>query len=361
MKNSNSTLSKSVFSFGILAMILLLSVASSGTAQFVITSEDLPQGGTTYDLSRGTTFSLGELDVTGEEVTWDFSGIIELDEAQQTPSDIGDASFTALLVFNSSFNPDYVSDYFVSVDVPDVGIDLGLPFDGFNQFFATSGEFYGVTGMGISSGGFDLPLAYSDIEEHFPLPFSYGMTYEGTSAFGLDIPDTFAFSEDQSRSAEADGYGTLVLPDDTFEVLRVRTELTAANTISTELTGEIEFDREEVIYEWWAEGMGYPVLSITTAFGLPVNVTYYSESDNPDGISELVVNAPSMVYPTPATRGAEIHLEGVSSNDLVQLFDATGRELKSAFATGGVLKTAAWNTGTYFAVQGSQHWRIVIQ
>ena len=80
---------------------------------------------------------------------------------------------------------------------------------------------------------------------------------------------------DQEREVEVDGWGTLILPSGSYEVLRTRTYLTATDDVFIEQLGEpFTIDREQVTYQWWGAGMGFPLLEITEVFGLPLTATY---------------------------------------------------------------------------------------
>ena len=85
----------------------------------------------------------------------------------------------------------------------------------------------------------------------------------------MDLTGIFTYGLSQSREVEVDGWGTLILPADHM-ILRTRTELTATDDIFIEQLGEpFSIDREQVTYQWWGAGMGFPLLEITEIFGLP--------------------------------------------------------------------------------------------
>jgi hypothetical protein len=298
----------------------------SAFGQITITGDDMPQPDVTYPLVNAaiTDISLGELN--GADATWDASDLIPLMEAPLTPVDIDDASISAALVFNSPFNSTYQCDFFLPTEFPDLGVDLGIPLDGFNNFYQTNGDAYAIAGIGLSAMGFDLPVTYDDIDEMIPLPLEYGETMSSTAAFELDVTGVLTYGLTQSRDVEVDGWGTLVLPSGSYEVLRTRTELVATDDVFIEQLGEpFTIDREQVTYQWWGAGMGFPLLEITEIFGLPLTATFQDlgESSNVSEANKAEAFTP---FPNPIRQGQLLQWTKQSA---WTLFDGTGRAVLS--------------------------------
>ncbi len=305
-------------------------------SQITITSDDLPQPDVTYPLVTAaiTDMSLGEQ--TGADVTWDASDLIPLTDAPLTPADISDASISAALVFNSPFNSTYQCDFFLPTEFPDLGMDFGIPLDGFNNFYQTDGDAYAIAGVGLSAMGFDLPVTYDDIDEIIPLPMEYGATLTSTAAFQLDLTGILSYGLDQEREVEVDGWGTLILPSGSYDVLRTRTYLTATDDVFIEQLGEpFSIDREQVTYQWWGTDMGFPLLEITEIFGLPLTATYQDLTSS-NGVSTLTEQAALLPFPNPVNRG-----ESVQWNESLvwELYDGTGRLVLAGQSSGFVVPT----------------------
>ena len=240
----------------LLPAILFVGAAAS---QITITGDDMPQPDVTYPLVNAAILDLSLGEISGANATWDASDLTALMDAPLTPVDINDASISAALVFNSPFNSAYQCDFYLPTELPDFGVDLGIPLEGFNNFYQTDGDAYAIAGVGLSAMGFDLPVTYDDIDEIIPLPLEYGETLSSTAAFQLDLTGIFTYGLSQSREVEVDGWGTLILPSGSYEVLRTRTELTATDDIFIEQLGEpFSIDREQATYQWWGAGMGFP-------------------------------------------------------------------------------------------------------
>lgn len=307
------------------AILLLLTIVGAvemGNSQITLTGADMPQPGVTYPLVTAaiTDLSLGE--ISGANVTWDASNLMVLNDAPLTPMNMSNASISAAIVFNSPFNSAYQCDFYLPTEFPDLGIDLGIPIEGFNNFYQTDGDAYTIAGVGLSAMGFDLPVPYDDIDEMLPLPLTYGATLSSTAAFELDVTGVLSYGLDQQREVEADGWGTLILPSGSYEVLRTVTNLTATDDVFIEQLGEpFTIDREQVTYQWWAADMGYPLLEITEVFGLPLTATFQDLETN-NSVAETTASTELSAYPNPVRRGESLRWNDVET---WSLFDGTGR------------------------------------
>jgi hypothetical protein len=328
-------------------------------AQPVITSADCAQGGTTYPFVNTTIVDAGAVDVSGANVVWDFSDLYPTGDAPVTPSPISAASFTAQLVFNSPFNGAYQSSFFLPTELPDLSdiAALPIPLDGFNSFYKTSGSAFAICGIGLSSSGFDLPVEYSDVDELLPLPCTYGSTLNSTGAFDLTIDGVFGYSSTLARTIEADAWGTLILPDGPHEVVRVRTEISGTDVIDIPQIGfPIEIPRTDVIYQWWGDNHGFPLLEVTTLFGFPVT-SRYQALPAANSVHETAATPTPLVAPNPVETGRDCRYLGTPGP--WSLLDGAGRVL--AQGEGMHLPTSELPAGIYVVRSGSSSTRIVIR
>jgi hypothetical protein len=325
--------------------------------QITIESSDLPQGGTTYPLVNTIFMDFELLETNGSDVIWDASNVMPLGDASITPSSINDASITAALVFNSPFNTTYQCDFFLPTEFPDLGIDLGVPLDGFNSFYQTDNNYYGIAGIGLSSGGFDLPVTYDDIDEIFPLPLAFGETFSSSGAFALDLEGILGYWLNQTREVTADGWGTLILPNGSYEVLRVKTELVANDSIIIEQLGEpFAIERLQTIYQWWGKGKGFPLLEVTTSMGIPTFSSYYVGETPNNIVSET---SPSVLLsPNPARAGSQIHWQGTGTSPWI-VSNIKGQMVASGTGTFWTVPESC-QPGTYLFSRNGLTQRILI-
>lgn len=326
--------------------------------QITLESADLPQGGATYPLVNTLVTDLGLLDTDGANAVWDASALTSLGDAPVSPNPMSDASITAALAFNSPFNSAYQCDFFLPTEFPDLGIDIGIPLDGFNSFYQTDADHYAIAGIGLSSAGFDLPVTYSDIDEFFPLPFSFGETFSSSGAFTLDLTGILGYWLNQTREVTADGWGTLVLPSGSYDVLRVRTDLVATDSILIEQLGEpFAIERVQTVYQWWGEGMGFPLLEITTTLGIPT-ISTYQDLEAPNFVQDQYTSALS-VFPNPAQPGQKIQFSD-NNNAFWRIVDSLGREVASGKKNDWDIP-ASMATGNYFISRQGQTEHFILQ
>ena len=332
-------------------------------AQITITGNDLPQGGVTYPLANATILDFGITDIIGENALWDAGDLIVLGPAPITPSDISQASFSAAFVFNSPFNSTYQCDFFLPTEFPDLGIDLGIPLDGFNNFYQTDGNFYAIAGIGLSASGFDLPVTYDDIDEILPLPMEYGDEMTSTGAFDLDLTGILSYGLVQERSVVVDGWGTLILPSGSFDVLRTRTDLTATDDIYIEQLGQpFTIDREQVTYQWWGQGMGFPLLEITEIAGVPLLSTFQDFSEPSNSISQLEQSNPWTAYPNPIRAGETLQIGKFSAGApsmTWKIFNVQGQCVAEGDTPSFAIPEAL-SPGSYYLSQGDHSAQLVI-
>jgi hypothetical protein len=340
-------------------MILVSTLASTleSTAQIIIDSADLPQAGITYDVVNTAVTDFDLVAIAGPDVTWDASNLIALGDAPVGPIDINNASITAALVFNSPFNSTYQCDYYLPTVFPDLGIELPIPLDGFNNFYQTSGDHYAIAGIGLSASGFDLPVTYDDIDEFFPIPFSFEDSFESTAAFQLTLEGILSYALEQTRNITADAWGTLILPGGSFDVLRTRTELNAIDDVSIEQLGEpFTIERDQVIYQWWGAGAGVPLLEVTEIMGVPALATFQNISDS-SGLIQLESSSMS-IYPNPVKAGGTLKLGSKMRN--YSIFDVQGNRVKDGKSS-SIEIPSSWPTGTYNIIIDGKLERFVIQ
>jgi hypothetical protein len=339
-------------------MTCLFSGVSALHAQITLTSADMPQPGITYPLVNAAILDLSLGELSGEGVTWDASDLVPIADAPLTPLSMGEASVTAALVFNSPFNSAYQCDFFLPTEFPDLGVDLGIPLDGFNNFYQTDGNAYTIAGIGLSASWPEFPFTYDDKDEIIPLPLEYGSEMTSTAAFSLDLTGILSYGLVQERQVVVDGWGTLILPSGSYEVLRTRTDLTATDDVFIEQLGDpFTIDREQTTYQWWGVGTGFPLLEITEIIGLSVIGSYQDFTQN-NGIPTGSLQAQhSAIYPNPASAGGEIQFGQTVS---WSLFDTRGSEVISG--QGSSVWLPGWITsGMYFVRTGNQTQPLIIR
>ena len=341
---------------------LLAMAALPLSAQISVSADDLPQGGTTHTFQNLEPEVLFDYASSGPGWVWDFSGLGVTDSTEVVVEDIGEASFGAQFVFNG-FDPTYQADHFYPfLAIPDFGEEAELPVDleevtGYHQI---DNGFYTQVGLGLSVSGFEIPVAFEDVDEVHPVPLTATSTLQSTAAYAVEVPATLSYLVNQTRDSEVDGYGTLLLPDgSSHEVLRLRTMVMSEDSVYVAaLEQGLAFERETVTYLWLGDG-GMPWMEVSTTLGIPTVIRYQGSAPagevNPDGIWEEDQRSDRLTLgPNPVPLGGVAlwkgHL-GAAQPMAWQAFDLQGSCVASG--RGRNVATQGWLPGVYVLKEGS--------
>ncbi|MBK7944723.1 MAG: T9SS type A sorting domain-containing protein [Flavobacteriales bacterium] len=200
-------------------------------------------------------------------------------------------------------------------------------------------------------------------------PLEYGDMDTSYSEFTLNVPTLFSFTQQQTRYNEVDGWGTLYLPADTFEVLRVKSTLARTDSVFIEQFGQgLQFPEPETIeYKWIALGMDLPVLQINVVAGQPTTARFhYSPTEIQTGVVEQARHA-LLIWPNPAEGEAWLRLPAGSGSSLLEMRDATGRIVRTERVVPGArsrIGLAGLATGVYtitaLGPQGAMSARLLV-
>jgi hypothetical protein len=253
-------------------LLPLLLLGSDALAQITISRSDVEaligetRMRTDYSANGPGATIQALLGASGADQTWDFTTLAydagtPVTETYSTDAPAGapgadEAPFnTASLVSTQKIGTDSV--YYSFLDLR----SDGAYFLGFSSTSNGSAAERGTYGQAI---------------RNFALPLSFGTTWT-TSASVTVTTDGQSFTVQEDRELEADGYGTLVLPTGSVEVLRVRQTITAAAAGVTST---------QTLYTWY--DASFRALASAAAIEMPFvgTVVYsatYSEIDGTTG------------------------------------------------------------------------------
>lgn len=197
--------------------------------------------------------------------------------------------------------------------------------------------YYTSTNSAFSNSGYRLILGpgdtlavnYTDEEQIIDFPFTYNDN--ATDIFsGIGVAGGFPVTMDGSISYTADGYGTLTLPNASYNnVIRYRMDRTEVTYFNSTPTGTIVKDQ----WVWVSSDYRYWLLLmelVDDGFGVDDNV-WYQSSPLPaltTGIDETS-SEELLIFPNPISSKTILQLSRMLSNDeTIQLFDSQGRLLK---------------------------------
>lgn len=318
--------------------ILFLSLAftSALSAQITVTEDDMPNAGDTLRFMRANAANIA-VDLTGANVVWDHGDLVAQSEGADTAVAVGETPFLYQLFFNNPFLfPEHRADYGMVGAEFDFQI-LALT-DLYDYYRADADGFFNV-GFGANVNGIPTSVRREPVDRIHSFPMAFGDTDVSNSSFTIDVPTLFSFGQDQVRNNEVDGWGTLYLPADTFQVLRVKSTLQRSDTIFIEQFG-FGFrlpEPETIEYKWIAAGMGKPVLEVVTTGGIPISAEYFYEPDEITTAVAATAQAELMIYPNPAKNEVFVPIPS-GINGRLEVRDVAGRMLHTINGQAGSLQ-----------------------
>lgn len=281
-------------------------------AQITITAADMPNAKDSILISIAASVGSNDVKLTGASYSWDYSKLVPTIQRYE----LFDAPSTFTAPFNLLFNPfntSYGKNNYQLKTVPIPGIKLDAAYD----FFKESTADLRQIGAGYTINGTPIPFLYSSPDILYRFPMNYLNMDSCDYKYGLPIPGMGYYGETGHRVNTVDGWGTLVTPFGTFETIRIRSAITAIDTIYIDAfkTGTNVPRPLKHEYKWFAQGSKIPVLQVdANVTGGTVTVTNVQFTDSlrsgiPHvGIADIASNQSKFeVYPNPATDLCTIH------------------------------------------------------
>ena len=320
-------------------LLLGLCILFSGStlnAQITITSSDMPDDGDIYIYSVAQDQWNTNPNNTGANYTWDFSFLAPDFQRSDTFLSVGSTPLAYQFFFNNNLlYPDYYSQHALEAFTGGGGGGGGGPvqIEDVYNYYKVDQSAYIQTGFGARINGVPTSQQYSQRDFIFQFPMTYGSTDNNFASYLIDLPTIGSYGQDIQRNNEVDGWGTLITPLGTYQVLRVRTELIYTDTFYVAQFGfGTQFTRPpEYEYKWIAQNGGTPIVTLSE-FGGGMGGTQYSftyqdsvRTVNVD--SELGAYAAPNVYPVPAGEYFYVSIpDGLNVSDLkLELFDLQGQ------------------------------------
>lgn len=293
-------------------------------AQITISQTDMPSAGDTVRY-RTTTTTLAAAP-TGTDFLWDFSALVAGLEQADTMVSVSSTPLAYQFFFNNALlYPQHKADF--AMRGPSIGFQqfsLSNLFD----YYKNNSSGYRNVGFGANVNGLPTSVRRDPVDWIYRFPLNFGDVDSSASHFQVSVPLLGFFGQDQMRRNEVDGWGTLILPADTFQVLRVKSRINRTDTVHIDQfnIGFALPEPETIEYKWLAQGMDEPVLQINVVGGVNTLVRfYYDPEDFPTGTSGAPTAAMPRVWPNPASD--VLHLERWQGR--VELTTLDGRVVRS--------------------------------
>ncbi len=256
--------------FRLLLIVLLIQTYSQ--AQITISSVDLPSAGDTARLTVSQAPLGLNYQATGPNHSWDFSNLRNQSQEVDQFLNVSTTNFVYALYFaNLPFNTNRANIATPGTPFPaNPIINITNPYN----FYYKSASSYKQVGLGAEFQGIPLPVAFSQKDVVYNFPLNFGNQDTSASAWNIALAGTIYYGYNQTRTNNADGWGTLITPRGTYNALRVKTTIIGHDTISLDSLGlNLNIDRPiSREYKWLVNGEIVPELQITTTeiFGFEV-------------------------------------------------------------------------------------------
>ncbi|HNR54317.1 MAG TPA: T9SS type A sorting domain-containing protein [Flavobacteriales bacterium] len=304
------------------------------TAQPDITALNMPMLGdvTTIGLCSDPIDDEALDAAVGAMQTWDFSGLTEQSQQQFT--------------FVDPSGTPWASDF------PASNL-CGISWDGSHSYYITGSDVLATEGNALVVPGPEpqdtskLVLA-DDPENILALPYSFG-DFNSDTFSGYFEASGFAGTVEGSIDLEVDGYGTLILPNGTYEdVVRYRFEREQTNTLfgSTTTTTKTQWGWVSPAHRFWLLLMEKDFNGFNE-----FDVVWYNKMPIGAGVTALteMTGVDLNLAPNPVLTGTTVQL-GMSSGAVlssIEVVDGAGRVLRSQAAGLQQLPTDGLVPGMY--------------
>lgn len=295
-----------------------------------LTSADMPIAGQNYIyLQAAPTFQFNA-SATGDNYNWDYSTLQGNTESTDSFMAVLQTPLVYNIVFNLPFDPQKATVANNLAPIPSLGsIPLPFPisFSNENSFYRTESSLFEQVGFALMANyngtTVPLPVKYDELDVIYNLPIQFGQNQPPShSRYEFQIPGLITYIENKTRTNTVDGQGTLQIPNGTFDVLRVKSELDIVDSIYLDTLG-FWFPapaRQEVEYKWVSAAHGWPVLEIKGQQStFPFNqfqvteVKYLKLEPTPNAINEEPYPT-CKIYPVPAYN--KVIIEGEAIKEL---------------------------------------------
>lgn len=303
---------------GLLLFALLISMHQL-TSQISIGKTDMPSPDDTVRISTGLNPDFINYQETGEDYVWDFSQLVPISQSVDTFVSMTDVHvFYQISFFGSSNLVGKENNY---IPIPNFPITEPL------SFYNNTNSYFGVAGEGYLLYGIPIPLKFDspDILYQFPMEFGNTGSSFAEYAFGLD---NFGYTRKEiSRSNTVDGWGTLITPYGTFDVLRLKSEVVEFDSLYIDSLGiGLPLSREYTEYSWLGKGQKIPLLQITSSL-IGAVATYIDSLRFPSAINDHInfKSGDVEIFPNPATDLINITFELLSTSDVeISIYNSNG-------------------------------------
>jgi hypothetical protein len=320
------------------------------SAQITITKNDLPLGGDVLVQENATIIGNFDEGDTGANHVWNFdeTNLTLTGTLQQTECvDISTTPFAYQIFFNSPFDSEHNSDFAVGL-ASIGGSTQGLPvtLEDIYSYYQNSNSRYAIVGVGATVSGIPIPQQASPVDVVYDYPVAFGDLHTSVSEQVIQIPTLGYRKTNQTRVNEVDGWGTVNYFGTSYNALRIKTTINAADSIYIDMLGfGFQFDRPEAIeYKFLVHEFMVPLVQVNYTAGTNSGVLVASQS-----IGVLESSAPQVtVFPNPTTDYLTVQWKN-ANNIPYAIFNMEGkRVMEGSLSDNSQLEVSTLANGLYF-------------
>jgi len=312
----------------IILFIVSSLIINSLKAQIMITDVDMPSVNDTFRLSE--TINLQGLDptLTGTNFLWDFSTLQPISQRIDTFFAVSSTPIAYQLFFNNLFlYPNHKASYALRGE--DIGIPQ-VPISAVFNYRKNSSSAFDNVGFGSTINGIPSSTQNIPVDREYTFPMNYLNNHSTSSEFAISVPSFGHYGQTLERTDTIDGWGSLTLPNGTYDVLRVKSILKKVDTTYLDLLGiGTTIPRpEEIEYKWLANGKGVPLLKVITNAGVVTQIEYQDDPLVVTAVVETKGIEQLSIFPNPAQHHLTIDFESNMAGNLkVNLKDILGKSV----------------------------------
>jgi hypothetical protein len=308
-------------------LFTITSIFFNVEAQITIVKDDVAAANDTIRISRPANLDDFDYLVTDTNYLWDFSMLEMNSQTIKEYYTVFETGTIYGVYFNDlPFNPNRAN---MAGDA-ELSLPALITSSESYSFYDRNNNVFKQVGIGSTLNGIQTPFRFQDDDEIYTFPMVYGNMDTSTAKYNFEIPNLVNYTYSHTRINEVDGWGTIILPIDSFEVIRLKSTLRIRDSIYIDsLNFGFGFNRPiETQYIWLAKDRKIPVLQINTRRGGGNNVfissSFYQDKEPPNAIFEKIKIEEILVYPNPVKNSFVVK----GNNGLwqkINLIDNTGK------------------------------------
>jgi len=277
--------------------------------QIILNQSDFASAGDSVILSTSNATSI-DFTTTGSSQVWDFSSLTPSSEYVENFTSIG---FSPVQLTFGIFAPSsYQASYFIpdnSIPIDVLNGILPVNLSDVRSYQKSSSSAINKIGFSVKVNGIDVAFKSDSIEKRYQFPMVYQQNFETNGYTFIDLNPAADFKIKQYRyvTSTIDGFGQLILPNGSCEVLRLKRTILEKDSVYQTFFGSGAWFGLPVIqtfeYEWLAMDNLDAMLKIITNNSNGQNQIQSIEFQNNSNVLSLANNGYNesiILYPNPS-------------------------------------------------------------